>query len=44
MTCFVEFGPQLGGGGSGGTGGGTWRHHGGCVEVKQLRVELVTVE
>jgi hypothetical protein len=26
------------------TGGGTWHHHGGCVEVKQLRVELMTIE
>jgi hypothetical protein len=26
-----------------GTGGGTWRHHGGCVEVKQLPVEWMAI-
>jgi hypothetical protein len=26
-----------------GIGGGMWRHHGGCVEEKQLRVERVAV-
>jgi hypothetical protein len=26
-----------------GIGGNTWRHHGGCVEEKQLRVECVAI-
>jgi hypothetical protein len=39
-----EFGPLLGGGGfKENINGGTWCHSKGCVKVKQLRVEGVTV-
>jgi hypothetical protein len=44
VVGFAEFGPQNSAVAvQAGIGGGTWHHHGGCVEAKQLHVERVTV-
>jgi hypothetical protein len=44
VVGFAEFGPQNSAVAvQAGIGGGTWHHHGGCVEAKQLHVERVSV-